>query len=551
MLALTTAREALGVAGRAGTGCGAVGYPAVARLVSASRGWPVSDTLSQPVFGVQVRGLTWTPLGARGPILDGVDLGVEPGERVLLVGASGSGKSTLLRAVAGVLDVLEPGDAQGEVLIGESPARGGDGRVGLLLQDPTDARVAGTAGRDVAFGPENLGVPREEIHARVAWALEAVGFPYGSAHPTAALSGGEAQRLALAGVLALRPGVLLLDEPTSMLDPVSASSVHEAVAQAQAATGATLIVVEHRLDGWVERVDRLVVLGDGGRVVADGPVREVLAERGEELTARGIWVPGAPAPTPLAVPPQLVAPWACPAPAAGSPLIEARDVDVVRAARRGLRVVRADPGVVRALTGVSATIGGERLAVLCGPSGAGKSTLLGVLAGLDAPTGGVVRAHPALGGPREPPYRWRSRDLARAIGWVPQRAEQAIVSATTVMDCLLATPRALGLSEDHAMERVDALLQVLGLAGMGERQPYDLSGGELRRLAVATGLIHGPAVLALDEPTVGQDRLTWAAVAGVVLAARNAGAGVVASTHDDLLTAAADEVIRLRGGRVA
>ncbi len=495
---------------------------------------------------VAVRGLRWTPLGAAPPVLDGVDLEVGAGERVLLVGASGSGKSTLLRAIAGVLDALEPGDVAGEVLVDGRPARGGDGRVGLLLQDPADARVAGTVGRDVAFGPENLGVPREEIPRRVAAALEAVEFPYGPAHPTVALSGGEAQRLALAGVLALRPGVLLLDEPTSMLDAASAEGVREAVAGAQEATGATLIVVEHRLDGWVGRVDRLVVLGAGGRVVADGPVREVLGRRGAELAATGVWVPGFAAPDPLDVPAALCAPCA---PGLAGELVAARDVDVIRSSRRGLRVVRGERGAARALAGVSAAVDAGALVALRGRSGAGKSTLLGVLAGLDAPTRGEVRVHEGLGGPPLPLHRWRSRELARVIGWVPQRAEQAIVSTPTVRDCVLATPRALGESEALARERADGLLEVLGLGQAGDRQPYHLSGGELRRLAVATGLAHGPALLALDEPTVGQDRQTWSAVAGAVRAARAGGAGVVAATHDDLLTLLADDVVALRAGR--
>lgn len=495
---------------------------------------------------VHVRGLSWTPLGSPRPVLEGVDLRVAAGERVLLVGASGSGKSTLLRAIAGVLDALEPGEVVGEVLVGGQAARGGDGRVGLLLQDPADARVAGSVGRDVAFGPENLAVPREDIPNLVADALEAVGFPYGITHPTTALSGGEAQRLALAGVLALRPGVLLLDEPTSMLDADSARSVRGAVLRAQEATGATLIVVEHRLDGWAERVDRLVVLGEGGRVVADGPVRQVLGRRCEELAAAGVWVPGVPAPRPLELPGALCAPEIADL---RGPLMSARDVEVVRAARRGLRVVRRDRGLVVALAGVSATIEAGSLHALRGASGAGKSTLLGVLAGLDAPTRGEVRPHPGLDGGQVTPHRWRSPQLARVVGWVPQRAEQAIVSTMTVLDCVLATPRALDRPEAAARERAHGLLEVLGLGQASGRNPYHLSGGELRRLAVATGLAHGPAVLALDEPTVGQDRQTWSAVTGAVLAARAGGAGVVAATHDDLLTDLADDVVRLRAGR--
>ena len=154
---------------------------------------------------LDVEGLTWTPLGRRRPVLDGVDLRLDPGERVLLVGPSGGGKSTLLRAVAGVLTSTHAGDLSGRVLVDGEPVEQGGGHAGLLLQDPRDSRVARTVGRDVAFGCENAGLPRERIAQAVAWALDLVGFPFGPDRETAALSGGQAQRLALAGVVAPRP----------------------------------------------------------------------------------------------------------------------------------------------------------------------------------------------------------------------------------------------------------------------------------------------------------------------------------------------------------
>ena len=172
---------------------------------------------------VEVRDLTWRPFGRNEPVLARISLRIEAGSRVLLAGPSGSGKSTLLRALAGVLTTTETGDLSGSVLIdGAQPA---GSSVGLMMQDPGDALVAGRVGRDVAFGPENFGMPRSEIWSRVRSALASVGFPYDEDHATTALSGGEAQRLALAGVLALTPSLVLLDEPTSMLDPSSALSL--------------------------------------------------------------------------------------------------------------------------------------------------------------------------------------------------------------------------------------------------------------------------------------------------------------------------------------
>ena len=184
-------------------------------------------------------------------MLPGLDLDIPSGQRVLLAGPSGAGKSTLLRAMAGVLLTADSGELSGEVLVDDRPAGSRAGQAGLLLQDPTDAMVAATVGRDVAFGPENVASTRPEIWRRVAESLAAVGFRYDQGHPTGHLSGGEGQRLALAGGVALRPGLLLLDEPTAMLDPSAAEDVRRAVLDAVVATGATLVVVEHHLDDWL------------------------------------------------------------------------------------------------------------------------------------------------------------------------------------------------------------------------------------------------------------------------------------------------------------
>ena len=198
---------------------------------------------------VEVRDLTWRPFGRRDPVLAGITVRIEPGSHVLLAGPSGAGKSTLLRALAGVLTTTESGDLTGSVLIDGATPTGSS--VGLMMQDPADALVAGRVGRDVAFGPENFGMPRDQIWSRVRAALAAVGFPYDEERPTNALSGGETQRLALAGVLALTPRVVLLDEPTSMLDPLSAAMVREAIMSAVRASGATLVMVEHELSAVV------------------------------------------------------------------------------------------------------------------------------------------------------------------------------------------------------------------------------------------------------------------------------------------------------------
>ncbi|NAZ82057.1 ATP-binding cassette domain-containing protein, partial [Kineococcus sp. R8] len=234
---------------------------------------------------VRVRGLSVVPAGADAVLRD-LDLDLTDGERVLLVGPSGSGKSTLLRALAGLAAAEhdDDGSVSGEVLVGGRPA--GPGSAGLLLQDPLDAVVAATAGRDTAFGPENAELDRAETWRRVARAQAAASFGLGRARDTSTLSGGELQRLGLAGALALGPGLLLLDEPTSMLDAPTARAVRDAVVAA--AGTATLVVVDHDVAAWAPVVDRVLVLGRDGAVLDDGVPADVLARAAR--TPGQLWV---------------------------------------------------------------------------------------------------------------------------------------------------------------------------------------------------------------------------------------------------------------------
>ena len=488
---------------------------------------------------VDVRGLTWRPAGRRAPVLTDLDLRIEPGERVLLAGPSGAGKSTLLRALAGLLLTAEVGDLSGTVTVDGDHPREAPGRVGLLLQDPAAAVVASRVGRDVAFGLENTRVPRDRMPALVQDALAAARFPYDGARATQTLSGGEAQRLALAGALALRPRVLLLDEPTSMLDEENAAAVRDAVLSVVRRTGATLVVVEHRLDPWLEHVDRCVVLSADGAVRADGPPERVLDPG---LAAEGIWIPGAGAPAPTLVGPALVAPRR-PLPR-GEPVTSAADVTVHH--RQPFARRASGPP---ALTAVSATVAAGRGLALTGPSGAGKSTLLTVLAGLQEISAGRAEVAAAFAGRRGRDLaRLSSRELARAMSWVPQTPEHGLVR-TVVLDELLATATALGQPLAEARSRALALLETLGMSQLASARTHHLSGGEQRRLVVAASLVHGPSAVLLDEPTVGQDRRTWAAVMGVCASAVAAGAGVAVATHDEDAAGCLEDRLALREGR--
>lgn len=507
---------------------------------------------------VEVQNLTWRPFGRAEPVLQSLSLVIQPGQHLLLAGPSGSGKSTLLRAIAGVLTATDSGDLDGRVLVDGRDPRESGAVVGLMVQDPADASVAGRVGRDVAFGLENESVSREQMWPRVRAALAEVRFPYGVEHPVNALSGGEAQRLALAGVLVLRPGLLLLDEPSSMLDPRSAAAVRAAIWAAAEHSGATVVLVEHQVQAWLPRIDRVVALDSAGAITADGSVATALLAERDTLAQQGVWVPGVAAPTPLPVPARLCAPIPGGVPV-GAAVVQAKDVGMTRVRASGLVAPGGAPArPVTTLTGADAVVRAGEIVALVGHSGAGKSTLAALLAGLEPPATGTVTAPrvPGKGGDGSPhapaadelePWRWSAARLAARVGWVPQHAELAVV-ARTVRDDALSTCRVLDRPE--LTWRVDGLLQVLGLSECAEMDPHHLSGGQLRRLALAGAVAHGPALLVLDEPTVGQDRQTWAAVAGVIRAARDAGAAVLVATHDPLLIDLADRRIRLDRGRV-
>lgn len=466
---------------------------------------------------IVVDDLGWRPFGRETPVLEGLQLVVPAGQRVLLAGPSGSGKSTLLRAVAGVLASADSGERTGSVRVGGHDPQAQPGLVGLVLQDPGAGVVAAGVARDVAFGLENRAMPREQMAPVVVRALERVGLAALADAPTATLSGGESQRLALAGALALSPGALLLDEPLAMLDAATRDEVVDAVTRAVGDDGLTLLVVEHRLGPWLPHVDRLLVMDEHGALVADGPPAEVLATERARLLDLGVWVPGEPDPVPLTL--DLGA-------RAGAASVCARDVAVDRVSRPANR----PPRVVRAVEGVDLDIPARACAALVGPSGSGKSSLLLALAGLERPASGEVQVAGV------DPASLEGADVPRTVAWVPQSPAAGLVRRTVGEEIAVEGASA------EVVARHEALLRAIGLADRRDADVAALSGGEQRRLAVAAAVVAHPAVLLTDEMTIGQDRHTWAAVVGIAEAVAASGGSVVHATHDDALVARCESV---------
>jgi energy-coupling factor transporter ATP-binding protein EcfA2 len=427
------------------------------------------------------------------------------------VGPSGSGKSTLAHAIAGLIPRDVPGEWRGTLEVGDLDVSTADpaavaARVGILFQDPASQLVMDRAADDVAFGLENRAWPLDEMRRRVPTALQAAGLGGFERRRGSRLSGGEQQRLALAGVEAPNPSLLVLDEPTANLDPAGAAGLFDRLRAIRAERSATIVLVEHRADLAWPLADMVIALDAGGSPIDLGPPKAVLKRSGERLAREGIWLPADLAGTGPSSPPFT-----------GSPLGGDR-ADIIQVHHARYEYVRGEPAV----RDIDLDIGpGERVA-LVGANGSGKSTLLRLMAGLLRPTAGSL----TLDG--IDPARLPADRLARLAGFVFQDPELGFLADT------VAEEVALGLTPAHRAAAVDVLERLgLPLVRFGGRSPYRLSGGEQRRLSVATALARRPRVLLLDEPTFGQDRRGWEAMAGILGELVEEGTAVIAATHDE------------------
>ncbi|MDQ2967204.1 MAG: ATP-binding cassette domain-containing protein [Actinomycetota bacterium] len=432
--------------------------------------------------------LTFTYPDAGGPALHDVSLEIEAGEVVAVLGPSGSGKSTLLRAFAGLVPHFHGGRFEGRVEVAGRDTRSVRpaelaGTVASVFQDPEEQIVLSRVIREVAFGLENIGTAPEDIAGRAREALAAVGSEQLADRAVAELSGGELQRVCLASAVALRPKLMLLDEPTSQLDPRAADAFLEHVA----GLGIAVLVSDHRPRRVLEHADRVVFL-DGGKVLLDAAVPAAKAWLGKN---RPVWL-GASTNGRVAVQSEPVC----------------RLDSVQFAYRAGLPVVE----------NVDLELCRGEIVALAGANGTGKTTIAKLAAGLLFPDSGTAELRGRAGMLLQDPTRYCIRE----------RADEEV---------------AVGVQGNRVRAR--SALGALGLAGMEGRHPRDLSSGERERLALASVLVIEPDLLVLDEPTRGVDPQRKAELAELLHAGAARRATLLVTHDEDFAHAVADRSIML------
>lgn len=507
---------------------------------------------------IRIRDLTFHYGDASKPALQDVNLEVEDGEFVLVTGPSGCGKSSLCRCLNGLIPHFYGGKIAGGLEVQgldvmKHTTKELATRVGMVFQDPENQLVAMDVEREIAFGLENLAFPKGVIAKRMEESLDTLGISglrYRQVHE---LSGGEKQKVIIASVLALHPDILVLDEPTSELDPKSAEEVLSVVQRLNDELGITVILVEHRLDRVVHLVDRMIVL-DEGRIVADGNPRAVLsncdiASLGagvppivrivQRLRGNGVNVDG----IPLTV-------------KEGRSMLKevfreagGRELSQVESAH-GKPVIEIDklwhtyPEGPTALKNVSLRICQGEFVAIMGRNASGKTTLVKHINGLLKPTKGKVRVTGI------DTQRATIAELARKVGFIFQNPNDHIF-ADTVEEEIVYILKNLGFDGAEIAVRVDETLEMFGLREYRKQYPRSLSGGERQRVAVASVLVARPEVLILDEPTRGMEYRLKSELMRFLNGYSEKGNTVVLVTHDvETVAEYADRVILLSEGRV-
>ena len=480
----------------------------------------------------QIKDLNFAYPTAKGKkSLDGVNLSVEKGEYVVLCGKSGSGKTTLLRQLKSVL--APHGKKTGEILFNGTPIekvsqRDQSAKIGYVMQNPDDQIVTDKVWHELAFGLESLGCDQKTMRARVAEMACYFGIQDWFHREVANLSGGQKQLLNLASIMAMQPEVLILDEPTSQLDPIAASDFLNTVRKINIELGTTVIITEHRLEDIFPYADRAIVM-DGGKVIADDIPRNIgklLYEQKNDMFAA--------MPTPIRVFYGAEGSGDCPLtvregrtwlsktypePTISTLPAEELDDEIEKPAlslkELWFRYEKDSPDVLR---GVSAEVPTGTLYAIVGGNGAGKSTTLKAVCGICKPYRGKVKV---FGKPVE---KYKAAELfGGCLAMLPQDPKSLFVKKTVREDLCEMTKDEKKIAEIAAVCEIEGLL---------DSHPYDLSGGEQQRSALAKVLLTNPKLLLLDEPTKGIDSFFKEKLADILCKLKDEGITIVIVSHD-------------------
>jgi len=509
---------------------------------------------------IRVRDLWWRYELGQDWALKGIDLTVRRGEFLVIVGPSGAGKSTLCLTLCGMIPHFSRGYYKGEVMIIGRETRKMKlseitRKVGIVFQDPDTQFVTMSVEDEIAFPLENHGVPRQEMIERVKRTMEITRIIELKDKYPHELSGGQKQRVAIASILALEPEIIILDEPTSDLDPVGKSEVFSMLAELKRA-GRTIILVEHNTEEAAKYADRVVLLRDG-KIIMEGPPRKVFEEV-ESIKSAGVYPPqvtelaytlstryGVRGELPITLEEclewlrelnaRIVTPnrlERSPTGVKGESIISLKDVSY------------SYPDGTAALRDVTLEFARGEFTAIIGQNGSGKTTLVKHIVGLLRPTVGEVRIF------GKKTSEMSIKEIATKVGYVYQNPDHQLFCQTVYEECAYGL-RNLGLSEPEIRRRVSEILGRVGLQGLEKVDTFLLGKGQRQRLAIASTLVMNPEVIIVDEPTTGQDMSQSTSIMELLASLHREGRTVLIVTHNMRLVAEyAERVVVMQAGRV-
>lgn len=516
---------------------------------------------------ISCKGLTYTYPGATGPALNGIDLEVETGEIVLITGPTGAGKTTLCSTFNGLVPHFYGGRLSGQVnVLGRDVKETSAGylstKVGMLFQDPSSQLISATVEDEVAFGPENLGTPVEEIAQRTNSVLDFMGLNALRDRPPFALSGGQQQAVGLAAVIAMKPEILVLDEPTSNLDPIGTMNIFSLLRRISREEESTIIIVEHKLQELVDIADRIVVI-DEGKIQLEGAPREILAEDAVLLYQRGLQPPQV----------SLLAHRLKEAgiPIERIPLTISEAVEAFSSSLRNLKETATEPerekhesrprtnspiielknvsfrypSGVLAVQDVSVNFYQEDFVGIIGQNGSGKTTLVKLLNGLLRPTQGVVTVF-GLDARASPIH-----ELIKHVGYVFQDPDSQLFSRTVSSELTFGLKN-LKIPKNQWDSKIRSVAKILHIDSFMNEAPFSLSRADRQRVSIASVLVMDPQVIVVDEPTTGQDPRKRREIMELMKELHDEhGKTVIFITHDmDLVAEYAKRSIVMKSGKI-